>query len=129
MTRTTQSGKASLITRAVMTATVDRSAMRTEALDRARNGQSTANYTAIIQGFVAMGVPEDDIKPRENVFTYDAWLAQGRQVNKGQHGVKVTSYVEVTKKSDDPEKEPESFKRPRTTTVFHISQTSPIGQQ
>ena len=44
--------------------------LATVALDRARSGQSVANYTAIIAGFTARGVPADAIIPRENVFTY-----------------------------------------------------------
>jgi len=30
-----------------------------------------------IQGFAAKGIPESEIKPRENVFTFNAWKALG----------------------------------------------------
>ena len=64
--------------------------------------------------------------PRENVFTYNAWLAKGRQVRKGEHGVKAVTFVPMTLKDKrDPSKKIES-RRPWTTTVFHISQTDPI---
>ena len=41
---------------------------RREALTRAISGQSFSNFPAIFQGFAAKGIPEADIKPRENVF-------------------------------------------------------------
>jgi hypothetical protein len=42
------------------------------------------NYGAIFQGFMEKGIPESEILPRENVFTYHAWRALGRQVRRGQ---------------------------------------------
>ncbi len=39
-----------------------------EALSRAVLGQSFSNFPAIFQGFAAKGIPETEIKPRENVF-------------------------------------------------------------
>ena len=97
-----------------------------EALSRAITGQSWSNYPAIIQGFMARGIPEEQIQPRENVFTYQAWRALGRQVRKGEHGVKVITYVQRDKKTEDPETKEvkvESYSIPRMVSVFHISQT------
>jgi len=112
---------------------------REEALSRAANpiGPWT-NYPAIFAGFMAMGIPESDIKPRENTFTYQAWRALGRHVRKGQHGVKVITYI-TTDDRKSKETEPENTEnaeqqqpkkrskhsRPWTTTVFHVSQTEP----
>ena len=45
---------------------------RQEALSRAVSGQSLSNFRAIFAGFAAKGIPESEIKPRENVFTFDA---------------------------------------------------------
>lgn len=102
--------------------------MRLEALGRAREGVSDANYDLIIEGFAAKGIPEDDILPRENVFTFHAWLALGRSVMKGEHGVKVFSWVDV-KRGDDESGDPEKISRRRVSaTVFHISQTKPVGE-
>ncbi len=96
-----------------------------EALSRAVNGLSLGNYPAIFAGFMAKGVPESEIRPRENVFTYQAWRALGRQVRRGEHGVKVLTFVEMTKENEETgEKKP--FRRPWTTTVFHISQTDAV---
>jgi hypothetical protein len=96
-----------------------------EALSRAVNGLSLGNYPAIFAGFMAKGIPESEIRPRENVFTYQAWRALGRQVRRGEHGVKVVTFVEMTKEDKETgEKKP--FRRPWTTTVFHISQTDGI---
>jgi len=79
---------------------------RAEALTRACTGQTLSNYPAIFQGFMAMGIPESDIKPRENVFTYEAWNALGRHVRKGQHGVKVVTFIATESgKSQEPQTE------------------------
>lgn len=95
---------------------------KAEALQRATIGQSFANYGAIFAGFQKMGIPEPEIKPRENVFTFKAWLALGRVVDKGQHGVRICTWIDTTDKATG-----ETKKRPKATTVFHISQTKPIN--
>jgi hypothetical protein len=46
-----------------------------EALSRATSGMSVSNYPTIYGGFIQKGIPESEIKPRENVFTYNAWRA------------------------------------------------------
>ena len=101
-------------------------AMQFEALTNARSGQSVMNYAAIFSGFMAKGIAETDIKPRENVFTFHAWKALGRSVRKGEHGVKVCTWIPMTKKDDNGEAH-DIGRKPRMTTVFHISQTDPIG--
>jgi antirestriction protein ArdC len=88
-----------------------------DALIRARTGNSMLNYQAILAGFTAKGIPAADIVPRENVLTYNAWQAIGRQVKKGEKGIKVISWVKMTSKAGA-----ESI-RPTSATVFHISQT------
>jgi antirestriction protein ArdC len=103
----------------------EREEISRESLSRARNGESAANFTAIYHGFVEKGISEDDIRPRENVFTYNAWKALGRQVRKGEHGVRVMTYITNQKKKDDGTLE--TFKRPWAATVFHITQTDPIS--
>ena len=118
----------------------ERAAMQSEALSRAANGQSLSNWPAIIHGFMAKGIPEADIRPRENVFTYHAWRALGRQVRRGEHGVRVITFVSVAEKDSkedvdgvatndvDGTNQPRkgAYRRPWTATVFHISQTDPI---
>lgn len=106
-----------------------------EALNRAVAGQSLGNWPAIIAGFTAKGIAETDIRPRENVFTYNAWRALGRQVRRGEHGVRVATVIPVGDKNDrtEPDDRPTTDSRPRrratrpwTATVFHVSQTDPI---
>ena len=92
-----------------------------EALSRAVLGQSAMNYEPIFVGFAAKGIPLEQIEPRVNVLTYAAWQAVGRQVKKGEKGVKVTTFVPVTKKREGAA--PDKFKMARSTTVFHITQT------
>src|SRR5438445_4790344 len=97
-----------------------------EALTRAVSGQSLSNFPAIFQGFAAKGIPESEIKPRENVFTFDAWKALGRVVRRGEHGVKVVTFIECSKGNKE-RGEKERFRRPWTTTVFHVTQTGPLS--
>ncbi len=105
-----------------MTATVEQ---QSEALSRATNNLSMLNYPAIYEGFEEKGI--SDIQPRVNVFTYNAWKAKGRQVRKGEHGVKVVTWIDCKSKEIDPDTgEPKQYKRAKSATVFHISQTDPI---
>src|SRR5690349_24887001 len=97
-----------------------------EALGRAVSGQSYSNFPAIFRGFAAKGIPESEIKPRENVFTFDAWKALGRVVRRGEHGVKIVTFIDTASKETDSDTgERKLIRRPWTTTVFHISQTEP----
>ena len=100
---------------------------RQEALTRAVSGQSLTNFPAIFQGFAAKGIPESEIKPRENVFTFDAWKALGRVVRRGEHGVKVVTFIESRSKELDADTGVRKvIRRPWTTTVFHVSQTEAL---
>jgi hypothetical protein len=111
------------------TATLSREEIQQEALSRAASGQSLSNWPAILNGFMAKGIPMDEIRPRENVFTYHAWRALGRQVRGGEQGVKVTTFVNCRGKEEADEKEGKikhaGYRRPWTATVFHVSQTDP----
>jgi len=110
--------------------------MQQEALSRAVGGQSFTNWPAIIEGFAAKGIPAEDVRPRENVFTYHAWRALGRQVRRGEHGVKVVTFVTVKGKDDngtaegaaDGADKRRGYRRPWTATVFHVSQTDPTSR-
>lgn len=100
-----------------------------EALNRATSNQSESNYDAIFEGFMDKGISPNDIHPRENVFTYHAWRAKGRQVRKGEHGVKIITMIpvkdkETGKQATDGDGRPKF--RAKRATVFHISQTDPI---
>lgn len=112
------------------TVTQNTSEVNAEALHRAVTSQSLTNYPTIFQGFIARGIPEDEIMPRENIFTYAAWKALGRQVKKGEHGVKICTFIPMESKEKDPETDEIKVKtssRPRMTTVFHISQTKGVA--
>ena len=92
---------------------------------RAVSGNSPMNESRIISAFVQRGIPEQEIIPRVNVFTYRAWQHEKRQVRKGEKGVKVITFIEDRKTKQ---------KRPKSAHVFHISQTvelleTPSGQK
>ncbi len=98
--------------------------MQQESLVRARSGGSTANYSAIFQGFMEKGIAADDILPRENVLTFHAWKALGRSVKKGEHGVRVMTWIATeAKPNPDTGKLEGGHKFAKFSTVFHISQT------
>ena len=101
-----------------------------QALTRAIISQSTMNYAPIIAGFMAKGIPADQITPRENVFTFQAWKAKGRFVRRGEKGVKVCTWVPMIKRTLDAktgETTLTATKYPQTTTVFHVSQTEEMA--
>ena len=94
-----------------------------EALSRAQNGMSK-NDTFVFMYFTGQGLA--DVRPRENILTYDAWQAKGRQVRKGEHGCKVAVIIE-TEKEDKATGEKTRHRRPWSTAVFHESQTDAIA--
>jgi antirestriction protein ArdC len=107
--------------------------MEHEALSRATNPLgSLTNFVPIIEGFAARGIAVDEIRPRENCLTYHAWRALGRQVRKGEHGIKVTTFVPMTRREKDAKAEGEerivTYNRPATAVVFHVSQTDPMPE-
>lgn len=96
--------------------------MRQEALTRAQSGESGANYRVILEGFTAKGIRAEEIRPRENVFTYNAWQALGRQVRKGEKGVRCLTFIDAKDKATGQTK-----RRPWHTSVFHVSQTDAMN--
>lgn len=102
----------------------NRQAIEAQALTNATTQNSIANYGTIIAGFIERGIAAEDIKPRENVFTFNAWRALGRTVRKGEKGVKCVTFVKGDKV--DAEGNAESYKFSRSVAVFHISQTEPL---
>jgi antirestriction protein ArdC len=109
--------------------------MEQQALRRAIGAGPLAtmtNYPDIFRGFMAKGIAESDIRPRENIFTYHAWRALGRQVRRGEHGVKITSWAPCERKERDTATGAEkvtTVRRCVTAVVFHVSQTEPIPGQ
>ena len=99
-----------------------------QALTRATSSQALTNYPTIFEGFMKIGIPEQDILPRENIFTYHAWRALGRQVRKGEHGVQVLTWVPMRSGAAVTDDNPEGTigRRPKSSTVFHVSQTDKI---
>lgn len=96
-----------------------------ETLDRIQSGYSK-NDTIVMMAFNAAGVPLDDIIPRQNVLTYKAWRAAGRQVAKGAKSLRVTVWIPKKDKKDP--KTGETIRGgvyPKTCSLFHISQTVP----
>lgn len=100
--------------------------MQKQALVNAVSGTSDANYDLILGGFVAKGIPEEEIIPRENVFTFNAWRALGRTVRKGEKGVPVFTVIPCKVKDNETDEEIQVKKR-RKTTVFHVSQTEALN--
>ena len=102
---------------------MQKSEKNAESLARAVGGLSSANYAAILEGFAERGIY--DAEPRQNVFTYNAWQELGRQVMKGQRGIKIHTWIVCQAKKSERQDagERDTYKRRKTVAVFHISQT------
>ena len=87
------------------------------ALERATASNSSMNYGRIMAGFQSKGISAEDIHPRVNVLTLQAWNAKGRRVKRYETGVKILTWVNMTAKNGT------EYKRPKNVSVFHISQT------
>ena len=87
----------------------------------------TAETARQFQGYSAMNaasilaVLKCDCEPYRDVFTYQRWQAQGFQVRKGEHGVRITTWIDATEKraeGDEPEGERKVYRLPRAVVVF-----------
>lgn len=95
-----------------------RAAYCQEALDRASN-PSIRNSMIVEMAAQDRGIV--DAKPGENVLTFNAWIAKGRAVRKGEKAL-CKLVVFFSREG----KEGETVKRMTTAAVFHVSQTDPI---
>ena len=103
-----------------------------EALARIQSMGFCNNDALAIMAFSDAGIPPDDIDPRNNVLTFRAWKAKGRQVAKGATSVRVTVWIPKKGKQDeeapkDGEKKASGGMYPKTTSLFHVSQTIELG--
>ncbi len=62
-------------------------------------------------------------EPYKDWFTFRRWLAQGYVVRKGEHGVKISTYIETEHENDDGTIT--TSRRPWTSTVFCRCQVEP----
>lgn len=98
-----------------------------EALERGSRSMPNGNDMVALLAFEARGIPAqqvDTFGPNQNVYTYAAWRAKGRQVRKGEKSVKLTVWRPFGEKPD-PETgkiKPERM-LPVSACVFHVSQT------
>lgn len=111
---------------------MDRTELQAEALRRAKDDRSHANYQTILEGLEARGIPSALIVPRETVFTFNAWGAKGRKVRKrpacvpkGQWAVRVTTLVPTSEKDENGKQ----ALRPKPAFVFHEWQTVADGSK
>lgn len=113
---------------------IEKQKLYNRAYDSVVQNPAWSNYLPVIAEFTARGIPEQDILPKENVFTFNAWKALGRYVRKGEKGVKIAVWKQVNGKKSEPQfDENEKLISPNEkdanglycagATVFHISQT------
>lgn len=106
------------------------SSSQDNALNRIQAYESQGNYPSVYEGFMAKGIPREDIQPRVNVLTFNAWKALGRIVKKGEHGVRICTIIPLPDKSEvDPVSGAVRVitrSRRRIVTVFHLSQTEKL---
>ncbi len=110
-----------------MATTTKRSEQQAEALHRAQTGFSKND--AYVYAMLTMAGFED-VEPRVNVFTFNAWKAAGRSVKKGEKGLAITTWIPCKDKKAKPDPVTGEVKkglRPKTAYVFHVSQTIETG--
>ena len=104
-----------------------------ESLDRGSRRAPNSNDTVVMLTLESRGISTDDVHtfgPDQNVRTYRAWRALGRQVRKGEKSVRLTCWRPV---GDETKIDPTTGKKqavkccPVTACVFHVSQTDAIG--
>jgi len=110
------------------------------ALARGSRSMPNGNDVQAILEFANRGIPLEEIDtfgPNQNVRTYNAWRALGRQVRKGEKSVRLPVWYPIDSDCKDDEAlagrgDIPADKRPRcrlvTACVFHVSQTDPIAE-
>lgn len=92
--------------------------------DEARtfNGYSLANASLVLAAIEQRGCT---CQPYEDVFTFRRWLAQGRAVRRGEHGISLPVIVERTAAEDDEtgHEQSRTYRLRRTSHVFCRCQT------
>ena len=85
---------------------------------------SIGNATTLARAAVERGC---ECRPYEDWYTYNRWLAQGMQVQKDEHGVKLGVIVRQDRKQtqEDGTEKTTTVSRPWTTTVFCRCQVKP----
>ena len=86
---------------------------------------STTNAAVLLNTASAKGC---NCQPYQDWFTYNRWLAQGYQVQKGEHGIRLTTWLTTTKKNEDGE-EVVTGTRPKGYTVFCRCQVKKIDAE
>ena len=86
---------------------------------RAFNGYSIANAAHVLGALAERGCT---CQPYADVFTFGRWIAQGRAVRKGEHGIKLPVIIHG-EKVDQESGERSGFTMRRTSAVFCRCQT------
>lgn len=68
-----------------------------------------------------------DCKPYESIFTYNRWKAQGYQVKRGEHGIRLTTMKPIQRNNAETGEE-ETITIPRRATVFCRHQVVEIAK-
>lgn len=108
-----------------------RAARDQDAMARGSRPLPNGNDGPCVMAFAGRGIPPDQIDtfgPNQNVRTYRAWRALGRQVRKGEKSVRLTVWRPVDDGERDGQGNPKPARTvPVTACVFHISQTDPVN--
>jgi len=89
-----------------------------------KHGHSLASEITLVQAAQERGC---QCEAYRDWFTYNRWRAQGFQVQKDEHGVKMSTWIEYeTEETDGSVK---THSRPKTTTVFCRCQVKAIKKE
>jgi antirestriction protein ArdC len=64
-----------------------------------------------------LGCPTAECRAYVEILTFKRWLAKGFVVRKGEHGIKITTWIPIVE-TDDQGNRVVKGKRPKTVTVF-----------
>lgn len=94
----------------------------------AEQAKEFSTYSARNAAIVAMAFEQCGCSAYEDVFTFARWKAQGYQVRKGEHGVKISTYAPITRKDPETGADAVVGTRPWTSTVFCRCQVDATGE-
>lgn len=104
-----------------------------EALARIQSMGFGKNDAMAIMAFADRGIDPEEIEPRVNVLTFRGWKGAKRQVAKGAISVPVVVWIQGKgkkgKADETGEKKSNGFTFPKTTYLFHRSQTIELGAE
>lgn len=85
----------------------------------------TFEHTSSVNAMIARAGKACNCQPYVDIFTFRRWNAQGYRIIKGQHGTKLTTWINVTKVDKESGEKVPAGTLPKTAHVFCRCQVKP----